>query len=107
MKFLHSITALFLASSLVGCAAKAAPDKMLCDCLDKETTAYLAAHPGLKADEMGDAAAAIGAPCIEQVKSAYSEEAMRAFKGEERQRMNAAMEKCMADIESRLKEAAQ
>ena len=79
---------------------------MFCDCLDKETTSYLAAHPGFTADEAGEAAAAIGDPCVKQLKGAYSEEDMAGFKGKERRRINDAAEECMAGVEAKLKEAA-
>lgn len=107
MKPSFTFSGLVLALSLAGCAKKAAPDRMFCDCLDKETTDYLTAHPAFTANEAGEAAAAIGAPCMKQLKEAYSEEEMSDFKGKEQRRINAACEECAASTEAKLKEAAQ
>ena len=61
------------------CAKKATPDRMMCDCLDKETADYITAHPNLTTDDLATAKEAIGTPCLAELQKEYPESEGKVF----------------------------
>lgn len=87
---------------LSACAKKATFDRMMCDCLDKETAAYIAAHPNFTKDDLATAKEAIGIPCLAEFQKAYPESEQKEFDKqytkEEQKAMESAMQICTVNF---------
>ena len=70
-KLLYPVFACVLLLS--ACAKKVTPDRMLCDCFDKETADYVTGHPNLTADGLATAKETIGTPCLAEFEKEYPE----------------------------------
>jgi len=88
---------------LSACAKKATPDRILCDCFDKETADYVAEHPNLTTDDLATAKETIGTPCLAEFEKEYPEaerkELDKQYTKEEGDAMIERMKLCGANLE--------